>query len=169
VLLIIPIIILVIRRYIIMFAVAIMLIFSPLSTSFVGRDFYPPDANGLIILLADEINALPFGAIVYDHWRGWELGYYLGAWSDKRRVYYPDPYTLAQDSLNNPETATRYFIVPSRFIERSAENYEIWLSSLRDVGYEVSIYTHIEAPRDTTLAYMETDYYAIFALTPPKR
>ncbi len=167
VLLIIPLIILVIRRYLTFLAVMGMMIFSPLLTIYIGRDFYMPDTDGLIIMLADEINALPFGAIVYDPWRGWELGYYLGAWSDKRRVYYPDPYIMAQDSLNNPEMATRYFIVPSYFIERSAKEYEVWLSALRDVGYKITPYSRVFVPLNTTLAYMGTEYYMIFALNPP--
>ena len=167
VLLIIPITIFIIRHYLTLLAVGGMMIFSPLFTIYIGRDFYPPDTEGLIIMLADEINALPFGAIVYDHWRGWELGYYLGAWSDKRRVYYPDPYTLAQDSLNNPDMATRYFIVPSYFIESSAKDYEVWLSALRDVGYEVTFYKQITKPLEIEFAYMPTEFYIIFALKPP--
>jgi Gpi18-like mannosyltransferase len=116
----------------------------------IGRDGYPLDKEGAIISLADEINALPFGAIVYDHWRGWELGYYLGAWSDKRRVYYPDPITQAEDSLNNPEMWTRYLVAPIDV------DYDTWLSAMRDVGYEISVYRQVSG-------------YIIFALDPPPR
>src|SRR6185369_11814528 len=34
--------------------------------------------------VADYLNSQRLGAIVYDHWLGWELGYYMGTWSDKR-------------------------------------------------------------------------------------
>jgi hypothetical protein len=52
--------------------------------------------------LADDLNAKPLGTIIYDHWLGWELGYYMGAWSDKRRVYYPRPAALAADARLQP-------------------------------------------------------------------
>src|SRR5207244_3845209 len=35
--------------------------------------------------VADYLNSQRLGAIVYDHWLGWELSYYMGTWSDKRR------------------------------------------------------------------------------------
>jgi hypothetical protein len=163
VLLIIPVIIFVMRRYLTLLAVVGTMIFSPLFAGISGRDFYLPDGEGLIIMLADEINALPFGAIVYDHWRGWELGYYLGAWSDKRRVYYPDPITQAEDSLNNPEIWTRYLVAPN------GTDYEIWLSAMRDVGYTVTIYKDIVVNREFYFTERPSYFYIIFALEPPPR
>jgi len=147
ILLIIPVIAIALRQYVgiwLLFGVLIMLVDIP-----IGRDGDPLDSEATIIALADEINALPFGAIVYDHWRGWELGYYLGAWSDKRRVYYPDPITQAEDSLNNPEKWTRYLVAPIDV------DYDIWLSAMQDAGYETS-------------AYKQLVGYIIFALDPPR-
>ncbi|PJF29526.1 MAG: hypothetical protein CUN52_07970 [Phototrophicales bacterium] len=114
----------------------------------IGRDGYPLDSEGAIITLAEEINRLPFAAVVYDHWRGWELGYYLGAWSEKRRVYYPNPSIQASDSLNNPERWTRYLVAPID------EPYDMWLDAMREVGYAVSLYKQIP-------------HYIIFSLNPP--
>lgn len=116
----------------------------------IGRDGYPLDSEGAIITLAEEINHLPFAAVVYDHWRGWELGYYLGAWSEKRRVYYPNPSIQASDSLNNPEKWTRYLVAPQDV------NYAVWINAMREVGYKVSVYKQIPN-------------YIIFALNPPHR
>ncbi|HRF95896.1 MAG TPA: hypothetical protein PLZ51_11905, partial [Aggregatilineales bacterium] len=177
VLLIIPFIAILLRRHIGFLAIlgvipmAIFVYFDV--TLEMGRDGYPVDSDGSIITLADEINALPFGAIVYDHWRGWELGYYLGAWSDKRRVYYPDPITQAQDSLNNPEKWTRYLVAPVN------EYYEDWILAMQDVGYTVSGYTLVDAPDWLELmpseGYRPISYhprgwgYIIFALEPPPR
>jgi 4-amino-4-deoxy-L-arabinose transferase-like glycosyltransferase len=67
-----------------------------------------------ILELAAYLNAKPLGTIIYDHWLGWQMGYYLGAWTDKRRVYYPNPEVQAQDALCNPDPAPRYLIAPVR-------------------------------------------------------
>ncbi len=79
--------------------------------------------------LADELNALPLGTIIYDHWLGWELGYYLGQWTDKRRVYYPTPRALAEDALRQPDPAPRYLVVP-RWVQARP-----WLEALDDAGF----------------------------------
>jgi 4-amino-4-deoxy-L-arabinose transferase-like glycosyltransferase len=97
---------------------------------------YPTDSraqDGEIIALADYLNAKPLGAIIYDHWLGWEMGYYLGPWSDKRRVYYPDPEIQAEDALLNPDPAPRYFIAP-REVETGA-----WLDAFRAKGFDVAL------------------------------
>jgi len=146
-LLIIPVIALIVSRYArISILIGIVVIFVTIP---IGRDGYPLDSEGAIITLADEINNLPFAAVVYDHWRGWELGYYLGAWSEKRRVYYPNPTIQASDSLNNPEMWTRYLVAPI------GEPYAIWLDAMRDVGYTVRMYKQLP-------------HYIIFALDPPQ-
>ncbi len=147
-LLIIPLIALIASRYVrISIFIGVLVIFMPIS---IGRDGYPLDSEGEIITLAEEINNLPFAAVVYDHWRGWELGYYLGAWSEKRRVYYPNPTIQARDSLNNPEQWTRYLVAPI------GEPYDVWLDAMREVGYTVQIYKQLPQ-------------YIIFALDPPQR
>jgi 4-amino-4-deoxy-L-arabinose transferase-like glycosyltransferase len=79
--------------------------------------------------LAAFLNEREFGAIVYDHWLGWPLGYYLGEWTDKRRVYYPTPAALASDAPLNPETAPRYFVAPT---DRNADP---WLEALDSAGF----------------------------------
>lgn len=79
--------------------------------------------------LAAFLNEREFGAIVYDHWLGWPLGYYLGEWTDKRRVYYPTPAALASDAPLNPEAAPRYFVAPT---DRNADP---WLEALASAGF----------------------------------
>jgi hypothetical protein len=79
--------------------------------------------------LAEDLNRLPLGTILYDHWLGWELDYYLGQWTDKRRVYYPTPRALAEDALRQSDPAPRYFIVPRWVSARP------WLEALTDTGF----------------------------------
>lgn len=83
--------------------------------------------------LADYLNSQALGAIIYDHWLGWELGYYMGPWSDKRRVYYPTPDALAADALLQPDPAPRYFPAPAD------QPIGPWLNALRKVGFTVSL------------------------------
>lgn len=71
------------------------------------------DRDPQILALADFINRQPLGTIVYNRWLGWEMGYYLGAWSDKRVVYYPTPADFAADAPQNPDPAPRLFIAPT--------------------------------------------------------
>lgn len=115
-------------RRVLMVGLCVMMGLSPMrfSTDTRARD---PE----IIGLAHHVNAKPLGAIVYDHWLGWEMGYYLGAWSDKRRVYYPEPQILADDALLNPDPAPRYLIAP---IE---QDVSAWLEPLRENGFGVAL------------------------------
>ncbi len=82
-----------------------------------------------IIDLAAELNALPTATIIYDHWLGWELRFYMGAWADKRRVYFPTPNTLAQAAALDPDLAPRYFPMPAH------QAPEVWLDALREAGF----------------------------------
>ncbi len=82
--------------------------------------------------VADYLNSQRLGAIVYDHWLGWELGYYMGTWSDKRRVYYPTPQALASDALLQMDPAPRYFVVPAW------ADATDWLIALRDANFRVT-------------------------------
>ncbi len=84
-----------------------------------------------ITWLADYLNGQSLGAVVYDHWLGWELGYYMGEWTDKRRVYYPTPEALVSDALKLADPAPRYFVAPTR------EPVGAWLDALRGAGYSV--------------------------------
>mgnify|MGYP000620534728 CR=1 FL=1 len=98
--------------------------------------------------LAAYLNAQPLGTIIYDHWLGWELGYYLGPWSDKRRVYYPTPASLADGARRQPDPATRYWVAPTWADPRP------WLEALRAAGFGVR------------MAYDDGRFWA-YALTPP--
>lgn len=89
--------------------------------------------------VADYLNSQRLGAIVYDHWLGWELGYYMGTWSDKRRVYYPTPEALAADALLQSDVAPRYFVVPDW------ADAADWLKALRDANFKVAE-TYYQAP-----------------------
>lgn len=97
-----------------------------------GRDHYPLDEAGEIIALADYLNEQPLGTIIYDPWMGWEMGYYLGAWSNKRRVHYPTPEALVNDAVSNPEAASRYLIAPK------SQPVTVWLDALRAADFAVS-------------------------------
>jgi hypothetical protein len=97
-----------------------------------GRDHYPLDRDGEIIQLAQYLDDKPVATIIYDPWLGWEMGYYLGVWSDKRHVHYPDPQALVADALLVPETGLRYFIAPSH------ANTAPWVEALEQVGFVVN-------------------------------
>ncbi|MCC6805436.1 MAG: glycosyltransferase family 39 protein, partial [Anaerolineae bacterium] len=84
-----------------------------------------------ILALADYLNSQPPGAVVYDRWLGWELGFYLGEWTDKRRVYYPTPEALVAGARALDDPAPRYLAAPSR------ERITPWLDALRNAGFTV--------------------------------
>lgn len=86
-----------------------------------------------IDLLADYLNSKPVATVIYDRWLGWELDYYLGPWSDKRRVYYPVPALLAAGAAALREKGPRYFPVP---VDQPAEE---WLAALEQAGFEVRL------------------------------
>lgn len=90
------------------------------------------DYAGMDRLVA-HLNAKPLGTIIYDHWLGWELDYYLGAWTDKRRVYYPTPAVLAAGALEQPDPAPRYFAAPV------TQPLTPWLDALRVAGFSLSV------------------------------
>jgi 4-amino-4-deoxy-L-arabinose transferase-like glycosyltransferase len=100
--------------------------------------------------LAAYLNSRVLGAIVYDHWLGWELGYYLGPWSDKRRVYYPTPDALVAGALLQPDPAPRYFPAPAD------QPITPWLEALREAGFAI------------TLVY-DTPQFVVYELLPPAR
>lgn len=93
--------------------------------------------SGDPVALAGFLNDRSFGAILYDHWLGWELDYYLGAWTDKRRVYYPAPPAFAEDAPRNSETAPRYLVAPVD------ENVDPWLAAAEQADFRPTpIYEH---------------------------
>jgi 4-amino-4-deoxy-L-arabinose transferase-like glycosyltransferase len=77
------------------------------------------------------LNSRTLGAIIYDHWLGWELDYYLGKWTNKRRVYYPSTASLAADALRQPDPAPRYFIAPADV------PHALWLDALSAAGFRI--------------------------------
>ena len=82
--------------------------------------------------LADFLNQQSLGAIIYDRWIGWELGYYLGEWTDKRKVYYPTIETLVAGALDQPDPAPRYLAAP---VDQPIAS---WLDALREAGFTVT-------------------------------
>ena len=101
-----------------------------------------------ILDLADTLNAQSLGAVVYDHWLGWELGFYMGQWTDKRRVYYPTPEALVTDALKLNDPAPRYFVAPTGIA------LDPWLKALQAAGFGVERF------------YLK-EGFQIFRLTPP--
>ncbi len=101
-----------------------------------------------IIAFADHLQQKPVATVIYDRWLTWQMSYYMGAWSDKRRVYYPTPTALAQGALALDERGTRYIIAPRwHALDR-------WLHALEAVGFTV------------TLDY-ESAHFVSYALVPP--
>lgn len=89
--------------------------------------------------LAQALNDKPVATVIYDTWLDWELDYYMGQWTDKRRVFYPTPESLLEDALALDEIGTRYFVVPRW------EDATDWLSVLEDAGFAVAVdrsFTH---------------------------
>lgn len=67
-----------------------------------------------IMRIAADVNALPVATVVYDHWLGWLLNYYMGPWHDKRIVYYPSPDALIAGIRALEERGPRYFLILTR-------------------------------------------------------
>ncbi|NDJ77694.1 MAG: phospholipid carrier-dependent glycosyltransferase [Chloroflexi bacterium] len=74
----------------------------------IGGDQHQHDG---IDALAEYLNTELSGAVIYDHWLGWELAYYLGESSRVTLVYMPLPEALADDVA--AQSAIRYFVAPS--------------------------------------------------------
>lgn len=121
-------------------ATAFKLGYADINTSF-------PDNSGIEIV-ASHLNDQHVAAVVYDHWMNWLLGYYMGAWSDKRRVYYPDPEALVRDALALQECETRYFPMPAD------QNPLPWIEALEAAGFSVEV-------------DLRPAQWVVYALTPP--
>ena len=104
--------------------------------------------NAQIDEVAEALNALPLASVIYDRWLGWSLDYYMGQWSNKRRVHYPTPQALAAGALALPEQGTRYLVAPQR------EDYAPYLEALRTAGFTITLEQQIGD-------------FLIFALIPP--
>jgi hypothetical protein len=80
--------------------------------------------------LADYLNTHLSGEIIYDHWLGWELAYYLGETPDVTVVYSPLPEALADDMVQKLDR--RYFAAPS------SQQAAPWIAALRRVGVQAT-------------------------------
>lgn len=76
--------------------------------------------------LAQALNTDLRGEVVYDHWLGWELAYYLGDDPGVTPIYMPLPDDLA-DTMR-AQSGTRYFVAPS------AAEAGPWLAALCQAG-----------------------------------
>lgn len=116
----------------ILLSFALLLLFSLLiSPAFpIGGDH---GENSGIDRLGEFLASKPVATIVYDHWLGWELGYYLGTWPDERLVFYPDAFALSADALLQNDLAPRYFPVPIN------KPYQRWLDLLRYDGFSINL------------------------------
>lgn len=93
--------------------------------------------NSPILRIAEDLNALPVATVVYDHWLGWLLNYYMGPWHDKRIVYYPSPDALLAGIRALDEQGPRYFLIPTDsaarygLSSRWSRDWRAWLDALR--------------------------------------
>ena len=99
--------------------------------------------------LAAHLNAKPVATVIYDPWLGWELGYYLGQWHDKRRVHYPTPAALVAGALALDEIGDRYLVAPID------QPHDDWLAALRAAGFAVQV-------------DYERDRFIVYRLSPPQ-
>jgi 4-amino-4-deoxy-L-arabinose transferase-like glycosyltransferase len=98
--------------------------------------------------LAAYLNGKPVATVIYDRWLDWELDYYMGEWTNKRRVYYPTPQELVEGALQLEETGVRYFVAPG------SQNIAAWLDALTAAEFTIS------------LDY-ESANFRVYALYPP--
>lgn len=83
--------------------------------------------------LADYLNSKPVATVIYDTWLDWELDYYMGQWTDKRRVFSPTPDLLLDGALSLNEEGTRYLVAPSTI------DVSEWLSALENTGFTIAL------------------------------
>jgi 4-amino-4-deoxy-L-arabinose transferase-like glycosyltransferase len=81
--------------------------------------------------LATFFNTRLRGEIVYDHWLGWELAYYLGDAPQVIVLYSPMPEALADDMRQ--QATPRYFVTPSPALAAP------WLDALHRADIHTSI------------------------------
>ena len=103
-------------------------------------------ASAGIDALAAHLNSKPVATVIYDPWLGWELGYYLGVWHDKRRAHYPTAEALAAGALALDETGARYLVAPID------QPHDDWLAALRAVGFGAAL----DYERDRFIVYRLT-------------
>ncbi len=96
-----------------------------------------------IDLLADYLNTALRGEIVYDHWLGWELAFYLGESPGVTLWYTPLPEALAGDMINAPAGTRRYFVAPD------PPTAALWITMLRKARVTITTVYH-----DTTHGFV---------------
>ena len=111
-------------RLLLLFMLAALLLFQPLPG---------PDPYVGIDELGAWLAAKPVATVVYDRWLGWQLGYYLGVWHDKRLTWYPDPGPLTRDALRLCEFGPRFFPAPA------GQDMKPWLLPLQEAGFAVNL------------------------------
>ncbi len=111
--------------------------------SAIGGD---PSTYDGIDALAGHLKAKPVATVIYDPWLGWELGYYLGEWHDKRMVHYPTAAALVAGALALEEIGDRYLVAPVE------QPHDEWLAALDAAGFGVAV----DYARDRFIAYRLT-------------
>jgi len=75
----------------------------------VGGDHGPHDGLDRVAAL---LSKLPYGSVVYDHWLGWSLRYYL--WDARAYIaYFATPEALTEDLHVFGRTSPRYIVFPA--------------------------------------------------------
>ncbi len=87
-------------------------------------------AHSGIDALAEFLNTELAGEIVYDHWLGWELAFYLGATPRVTVVYQPRPAALAEEMSGCG--CRRFFVAPGSL------QVAPWLAALARAGVAVT-------------------------------
>lgn len=85
-----------------------------------------------MIEFAEYLNSKPIATVIYDPYLDWELDYYMGEWTNKRRVFYPTPDLLVRDALALDEIGTRYLVLPQ---DKDATE---WAGALQEAGFTVN-------------------------------
>ena len=96
--------------------------------------------------VAEYLNTSLNGEIVYNHWLGWELAYYLGPHPQVTLQYSPQPEALADDFTTQHEA--RYLVAPSLW------DAAPWLDVLRQAQVRVDVVFH------------DSHGFRVFRLTP---
>jgi 4-amino-4-deoxy-L-arabinose transferase-like glycosyltransferase len=81
--------------------------------------------------LANFLNDHMRGQVVYDHWLGWELAYYLGETPQVTVVYSPLPEALANDMA--AQSAAHYLVAPS------PQHTASWIDMLHHAGVNAQV------------------------------
>jgi hypothetical protein len=106
----------VIRRWSFVFGHLLLVVFLMLPAWNAARSHYPigsrNDACDSIDQVAAFLRDLPEGAVVYQHWLGWQYAYYLFD-GPAYLAYWPTPAWLAQDVLAFGAADPRYITFPS--------------------------------------------------------